>query len=199
MSKRHYDWRKGRKIHEAADRFPMMGPQQLDELAADIKANGLTLPPVYFVTKAGERLLVDGRNRLEACCRAGINPDVEGNEIHEGKVDPYSYVISANIRRRHLSNTQKRHLIAWLIAKQPQKSDRAIAKDVDASHHTVASVRRSNGQNAHKSADRRETSGKLTRGRKPGASAPKKKPNASPPIRPSETAPTTTATTSPAE
>ena len=39
-----------------------------------------------------------------------------------GRTDPYAYVISANIRRRHLTAEQKRELIAKLIKATPEKA-----------------------------------------------------------------------------
>jgi hypothetical protein len=42
--------------------------------------------------------------------------------------DPYAFVISANIRRRHLTAEQKRDLIAKVLKAQPRKSNRQIAK-----------------------------------------------------------------------
>ena len=48
-------------------------------------------------------------------------------------IDPYEYVISANIRRRHLTAEQKRDLVATLLKLDPGKSDRSIAKVVSVS------------------------------------------------------------------
>jgi len=56
-------------------------------------------------------------------------------------VDPYAFVISANIHRRHLTGEQKHELIAKLIETDPTKSNRQIAKTVKVDHKTVASVR----------------------------------------------------------
>lgn len=56
-------------------------------------------------------------------------------------VDPYEYVLSANIHRRHLTADQKRELIAKLLKATPQKSNRQIAETVKTSHHTVEDVR----------------------------------------------------------
>jgi ParB-like chromosome segregation protein Spo0J len=59
-----------RPVHPIADLFPMMTDEELANLAADIKANGLIHPLV--VDKNG--LLIDGRNRDKACQLAGIEP-----------------------------------------------------------------------------------------------------------------------------
>jgi hypothetical protein len=56
-------------------------------------------------------------------------------------VDPWAYVISANLYRRHLTAEQKRDLIAKLIKATPEKSDRQIAETVKASPTTVGTVR----------------------------------------------------------
>jgi hypothetical protein len=42
-------------------------------------------------------------------------------------VDAYSYVMSANIHRRHLTIEQKRELIGKLLKAQPKQSNRQIA------------------------------------------------------------------------
>ncbi len=55
--------------------------------------------------------------------------------------DPYAYVLSANVHRRHLTGEQKRELIAKLLKAQPEKSDRQIAETVKASPTTVGTVR----------------------------------------------------------
>ena len=56
-------------------------------------------------------------------------------------VDPYEYVISANIRRRHLKPEDKLDLIARVLQAQPNKSDRTIAKQTKTSPTTVGKVR----------------------------------------------------------
>jgi ParB-like chromosome segregation protein Spo0J len=88
-------------IHPYADAFPMLPDADLDALAADIKANGLAHPLVLTPDGA----LLDGRNRLAACERAGIEPRFV---VHAG--DPIAYVISSNMQRRDLTQAQKAHL-----------------------------------------------------------------------------------------
>lgn len=93
------------KIHAAAELFPMLSEWELKELAADIQLNGLQVPLVR--TKDGQ--LLDGRNRWLACEAAGVQPRWE---TYEG--DPFRYVVSANLHRRHLSDKQRAMIAAKL-------------------------------------------------------------------------------------
>jgi hypothetical protein len=86
------------EVHPAADVWPMMADDEIDALAADIKANGLIHPLV--VTPKGE--LLDGRNRFAACARAGVEP---ATVVYDG--DPVAYVLSANNHRRHITKGQR--------------------------------------------------------------------------------------------
>ena len=52
--------------------------------------------------------------------------------VLDKSVDPYGYVISVNLHRRHLTAEQKRELIAQLLKATPEKSDRQIAETVKA-------------------------------------------------------------------
>jgi ParB-like chromosome segregation protein Spo0J len=99
-------WREKYKVHPAADVFPMMSDEELAELGADIKNRGV-IEPVKF---RGDWLL-DGRNRLEAAERAGV--DI-GPPAHLPGVDPVIYVISANLHRRHPSKQARAELIVAL-------------------------------------------------------------------------------------
>lgn len=59
--------------HPYADEFPMASAEELDELAASIATVGLIHPVV--LTPQG--LVLDGRNRLAACEKAGVEPTFE--------------------------------------------------------------------------------------------------------------------------
>jgi hypothetical protein len=133
------------KFHPLAGIFPLMKGAEFDALVADIKANGLLEPIVTY-----EGMILDGRNRYRACLAAGWTPLRISYQIltsgKEGEGDllidnPAAYVISTNIRRRHLTPKQKRDLIARLIKAAPEKSNRQIASAANVDHKTVAAVR----------------------------------------------------------
>ena len=94
---RHYDEITG--IHPAADLFPLVEGEELQELCADIKERGLQQPIVVW----RDGSLLDGRNRLLACYRT--NQEVV-LERYEGD-DPVQFSLSANLRRRHLTPSQR--------------------------------------------------------------------------------------------
>jgi hypothetical protein len=122
-------------FHPLAELFPLMEGGEFDALVADIKANGLCEPITLLDGK-----ILDGRNRYRACLAAGVEPDIIKGD---GAIDdPAAYIISANIRRRHLSAEQRRDLITKLIKAQPEKSNRQIAKTAKVDDKTVGSVRR---------------------------------------------------------
>ena len=84
--------------------------------------------------------LVSGLSTGRAAGNAGITnlafPDYAETE------DPFAYVLSANVHRRHLSAEQKRDLIAKVLKAQPTKSNRTIAKQTKVDDKTVGKVRR---------------------------------------------------------
>jgi hypothetical protein len=66
----------------------------------------------------------------------------EENPIREEwEGDPYDYVLSANIHRRHLTPEKRRDLIAAVIKAKPESSNRVIAKMIKADHKTVGTIR----------------------------------------------------------
>jgi hypothetical protein len=99
-------------VHPIADLFPMMTDEELANLAADIKANGLIHPVV--LDKNG--VLLDGRNRDRACQIAGIEPTTV---LFEGD-DPRAFIIGNNINRRHLTKGQQAMAVA-MVYPVPEK------------------------------------------------------------------------------
>jgi hypothetical protein len=126
----------GYEVHPAADLFPLMDDGELEILANDIRKRGLQEP----VTWDKDRKILDGRNRLRAIDLAGVNFKIEV-KTYDGD-DPVGFVTSANLFRRHLTPEQKGDLLIKLIAMQPKKSNRQIAKQAKVDHKTVAKARR---------------------------------------------------------
>ena len=80
-------------FHPLADIFPMSAPKDLSALADDIAEHGLRNKIIML-----DGMILDGRNRHEACIMAGVEPifaDFDG-------ADALSFVVSSNLRRRHL-------------------------------------------------------------------------------------------------
>ena len=99
---------KGIEIHPAAELFPMMGTDELRALADDIKAHGLQEWCVLYQGK-----LLDGRNRWRACELVGVEPETCERDDEPG-FDPIAYVISHNLHRRHLNESQRATVAAKL-------------------------------------------------------------------------------------
>src|SRR5258708_9012497 len=95
------------------------------------KKNGLRNPVAIWIDQDGQRYLADGRNRLDAMAIVGIDVmDGADGYLHYETVegDPYDYVISANIHRRHLTAEQRRHLITKVLQANPGPSNRPVAE-----------------------------------------------------------------------
>jgi hypothetical protein len=91
--------------------------------------------------------LLDGRNRLDALELLGtVETPNSISRIYECPIqqrdfDPYAYVLSKNVYRRHLNLEQRRILIANVLKAKPEASNLQIAKLTGTSDKTVGKVR----------------------------------------------------------
>lgn len=88
------------KPHELANLFPMMNADELSALVQDMRDNGYdeTSPIITYKGK-----ILDGRNRYAAAKIAKVEPIYSE---YDG-VDLLSFVLSKNLHRRHLNETQR--------------------------------------------------------------------------------------------
>ncbi len=101
-------------IHPLAELFPMMEGDALAGLADDIAKHGQREAIVLL-----DGAILDGRNRFSACEIAGVEPrfrDFEGD-------DPLAFVLSLNLTRRHLNESQ-RAMVAARLANMRHGGDR---------------------------------------------------------------------------
>lgn len=130
-----------KQFHPTAGIFPLMDGAPFDELVADIKQRGLMEP----ITLHEERIL-DGRNRYRACVKARVEPRFR----KYGGRDPLGFVISLNLKRRHLNESQRADIAARLETMprgRPKIKDAIVhvsrseaAKMLNVSERSVASA-----------------------------------------------------------
>jgi ParB-like chromosome segregation protein Spo0J len=94
------------KIHPAADKFPLIQGEEFEQLKRDIKSKGQLEPIETF---NGE--IIDGRNRLRSLIELGIKPKFQE---WKGEGSVIDYVISKNLIRRHLNESQRAMIAADL-------------------------------------------------------------------------------------
>src|SRR5262245_5919227 len=99
------------EFHPVANIFPMMSAEEFEALKADIAAHGQREPIWLYEGK-----IVDGRNRYNACEEIGIEPQCRE---WSGSGSLTAFVVSLNLIRRHLNETQ-RGMVAARIANMRQ-------------------------------------------------------------------------------
>lgn len=95
------------KYHPYVYFFPRLNREEFEYLKKDIVANGQGIPITVLV---GTNLVIDGRHRYEICCLMGIEPKIEYVTLAESQI--LWKVLSLNIRRRHLSESQRAAIAA---------------------------------------------------------------------------------------
>jgi hypothetical protein len=85
-------------------------------LKEDIRQYGLKNPIWIY-----EGQVLDGRNRSRACDELGIQPNY--HTFYPGKATAIDFVVSMNLHRRHLDETQ-RGMVAGRLAQLPRGGDK---------------------------------------------------------------------------
>ena len=94
-------------VHPYAELFPLMAHPDFDALCGHIATNGLQEEIVLH-----EGQILDGRNRYLACLAGGVAPRFRAYAGECGS--PLAFVVAKNVRRRHLTESQRALLAARL-------------------------------------------------------------------------------------
>lgn len=105
LGERGFLLRKPLDIHPYASLFPLLEGDDRDQLRGDIAENGQLEPIVLLDGK-----VLDGQNRYRICQELGIEPKTS---VYTGD-DPLGFVLSKNLNRRHLTESQKAMIAAEL-------------------------------------------------------------------------------------
>ena len=95
----------GLKVHPLADLFPMIAGKEFEELCLDIQSSGLLQPIVVL-----NGVLLDGRNRLRACAKLGVQPKYADYAWYKNRES--EWIISQNLHRRSITPDQRAALVA---------------------------------------------------------------------------------------
>lgn len=127
--------------HPLSQLLPMMKEAELNELAQDIKLNGCLAPVTLYEGK-----ILDGRNRLKACQLVGVEPKFR----QLNGEDPIAFIVSVNIKRRHLTPSQRAMIAARIEGMKQgrpsrgsnsEKSRAEAAKELEVSPRSVATAK----------------------------------------------------------
>ena len=100
------------KSHPAAELFPRLSESELVALKNDILAHQQEHPIIVW-----NDMIIDGRNRFRACEMLGRKPKIKEMQFAD-EAAVISYIISTNMRRRHLTNEQRDQIGARLVTMQ---------------------------------------------------------------------------------
>jgi len=132
----------GYEVHPYAANFPLLEGPEFDELVESVKTIGQRKP----IKMSHTNVIVDGRNRLRACMKAGVEPQFVQLNEHD---DILAIIIQENILRRHLTISQRAMLAADLTAAtvgRPKKdavkvSSNTAAEKLNVSRSSVAKAK----------------------------------------------------------
>jgi ParB-like chromosome segregation protein Spo0J len=117
--------------------MPALPAEDYEALKADIAARGVMV--AIEMDEYGN--VLDGYNRIKVCRELGINdyPVVVRSGLSEA--EKLTHARRVNLLRRHLSQEQRRQLVADELRGDPSRSDRQIAAGLGVDHKTVGAAR----------------------------------------------------------
>jgi len=142
------------KIHPLAQIFP---PNESKDFVEDIRKKGVYNP---IVTLDG--MILDGAQRYTACKKLGIDTPItiqfRGLPPHVVKAGPLEYVVSMNLKRRHLTDHERVKIADKLIPEiEKQLREQIATNGEEGISETPVSKNRGRGRPRGKTIKRRAT------------------------------------------
>lgn len=150
------------ELHPLCTLFPRLVGKEFDSLVGDIHANGLREPITLH-----DGLILDGGNRYRACLAAGVEPRFKrfsGDNL-------VTFVLSANLHRRHMTPGQHAAIVA-----AAQDWAKAQTRGGNGANQHGRSEQKCNVAPLQSAADRAATSGASVRTQKMADAVAKKSP-----------------------
>jgi N6-adenosine-specific RNA methylase IME4 len=123
-----------RAFHPVADVFPLIQGEKFKAFCEDVKTNGLRVPIVLHC----DGRILDGRNRARACEATGAEPRYEQWDGDPG--EEVSYVLSLNLSRRHLNESQRAMVADKLATLDAHRPARTASIDAVATQSEAANL-----------------------------------------------------------
>ena len=125
------------EAHPLAALMPMMDDDAFAQHKADVGKHGVREPITLY-----QGMILDGRNRYKAAKELGLTLSATNFKEFTGTpAEAEAFVLSTNLHRRQMNNKQKQEFAQKMIAKYPNKSDRALSRLTSLSKTTIAAAR----------------------------------------------------------
>ena len=118
--------------------LPPLSDNDYEALKADIAERGVMVAIEY--DQNGN--VLDGYHRLRICDELGISEWPRVTRTFASESDKRTHARQLNLSRRHLTQEQRRGLIADELRERPERSNNQIATALGVSDTTVGTVRR---------------------------------------------------------
>lgn len=117
------------EFHPLSQIFPLIEGVEFDDLVSDIRTHGIREPIWLY-----DGQIIDGRNRYRASAVAGADCPMRE---YLGD-DPAAFVVSLNLKRRHLSESQRAMVAAKLAnLEDGQRSDMVQGTSIEGASHLL--------------------------------------------------------------
>ncbi len=126
-------------VYEPVIKLPALSYEQFVALRDNISVNGVVVP-ILVDSDGPKRKIIDGNYRKQIAEELGYDcPEIVHPNLQEEEMRTLARAL--NLSRRHLTQEQKREMIADQIEETPERSNRWIAKQLGVHHATVGAVR----------------------------------------------------------